>query len=443
MPSIPDELLTQIQRAGWVEVAEIGSGGGGRVYRCISQKLIESVRPFLTTPSREPYPNQVTAPQIDSLFQLLYSVNQEIVALKIPHDIEDSHTRKRMKREIEGMKSINHPAIINLIDADNSENPQWFVMDYHHKGILTDYVSQYEGKPLETLHAIRPIAEGLGQLHKQGLVHRDIKPGNIFIASDGRLVLGDFGIIFTKEEDRTRLTNPEELEGSRDWIPDWVRHHGWEKMTEIADIHMLAKVMYFMVSGGKKVASSQIVTPHSNLATLYPNNNGIHLIYQFLIRCITNNEEDCRFRNADSFLKGIDELIVQLTRNRIPQLLFSIFEPNFPNQFPIPMTGGYGFNEILSTKILIPDGFQRFRGMARVGNSSHSLKGSLKFVLKTQTDQKESCEINLNMSKANLWTSEMALDLPEGLIQDWYEITLEGHATNDGFYLTDFKCYGD
>jgi serine/threonine protein kinase len=446
LESIPPDLQKQIQKAGWVVVKEIGSGGGGTVYRCVSQKLIEGAKPFMTNPGPVTFPTEKTASQIDNLWQILYSDNQEIVALKIPHGIDDYKTRERMKREIHGMQSIAHPALIKLIDIDKSEIPQWFVMEYHHQGILTNHVSRYFCKPLETLNAIRPIAEGLGKLHKKGFVHRDVKPGNIFVASDGKLVLGDFGIIFTKEDDRTRLTKAEECVGSRDWMPDWTRHSGWEEWTAIADIHMLAKIMYFMVSGGEKVASSQISVDTFNFAKLYPGDHGINLIYTFLIKCITNYEEDCRFKEADSFLNGIDELIGQMTRGRIPQLLFNVFEPGFPNQFPILMTGGNGFKEILSTRVIIPNGYQRFRGRARVryNRDNYPATGALRFVLGSQPGKKNESSLgNFRSDPQNEWTPEMVLELPEGLTQDWYEVVLEGNATYHDFYLTDFQWYGE
>jgi serine/threonine protein kinase len=120
---------------------------------------------------------------------------------------------QRLEREIEVLKSVQDPGILRLIDANVSE--RWFVSEYHPGGSLAHYTDRYRGDALSALKAFRSVVEGVAVLHEKGCVHRDIKPSNVFIAADGRLVLGVFGVVFFEDQDRTRITSSFEKVGSR------------------------------------------------------------------------------------------------------------------------------------------------------------------------------------------------------------------------------------
>ena len=85
---------------------------------------------------------------------------------------------------------------------------------------MSDRLETYKGRVLEALLAFRPIVDAVRALHPKNVVHRDIKPDNIFVASDGRLVLGDCGLAF-KVESQDRLTLTWENVGTRDFQPPW------------------------------------------------------------------------------------------------------------------------------------------------------------------------------------------------------------------------------
>jgi hypothetical protein len=78
-----------------------------------------------------------------------------------------------------------------------------------------------QGDVLGSLLAFRSLLEAVAKLHEKGYVHRDIKPDNIFVADDGHLVLGDFGLVIEPGAADGRLTDTYENVGSRDWMPGW------------------------------------------------------------------------------------------------------------------------------------------------------------------------------------------------------------------------------
>jgi serine/threonine protein kinase len=99
----------------------------------------------------------------------------------------------RLRNEVEILKK-NQQGFLKMLDSNESEN--WIVTEYCSNGTLERHLSKYRGKPLASLLAIIPLLRTVAQLHHldRPVVHRDIKPQNIFIGNDGELLLGDFGI---------------------------------------------------------------------------------------------------------------------------------------------------------------------------------------------------------------------------------------------------------
>jgi serine/threonine protein kinase len=215
---------------------------------------------------------------------------------------------RRFEREVEALQSIQHPGILKLIEANVTE--RWFVTEFHPRGTLAKAGSLYKGDAISALTAFRSIVEAVAGLHTKGYVHRDIKSPNVFLATDDRLVLGDFGIVFYEDEQHTRLTETFERVGSRDWMAPWA--HTGKRIDDVKptfDVFSLGKLLWVMVSG------TPILPPyytHRNdgfdLETIFPGEAGMEQINSILDKCVVVDEKQC-FETAEPLLVEVESAL--------------------------------------------------------------------------------------------------------------------------------------
>lgn len=120
-----------------------------------------------------------------------------IHALKVvwPHLLENTETLLRFRREIDTLSSLQHPQLVSLVESGRHEGWFYYVMTYLPGGSLRDRLRE-DGAcdPMEALRLVEEATHPLEFLHERGVVHRDLKPGNLFYDPQGRVVLGDFGL---------------------------------------------------------------------------------------------------------------------------------------------------------------------------------------------------------------------------------------------------------
>jgi serine/threonine protein kinase len=303
---------------GW-EVIEppLGRGGQGTVYKARSpgrtraianarQSLFQAIKqqPNIERIQPPPDPELLLSSFISSMSELSRPDDLviEVGALKQfdinrDGDPEVQAAAQRFEREVEALEFFQHPGILRLIEASVTE--RWFVTEYHPGGTLANASERYRGDALSALKAFRSIVDAVAHLHEKGYVHRDIKSLNVFIAADGRLVLGDFGIVFFEDQEHTRLTSTFERVGSRDWMAPWA-HTG----TRVDDVHPsfdvfpLGKLLWVMVAGRR------ILPPYFThrstdykLEEMFPDRLGMEQINSILDGCIVGSasKAQCRY----------------------------------------------------------------------------------------------------------------------------------------------------
>ncbi len=142
-------------------IEELGKGGMGRVYRAFDKKV------------------------------------EEEVALKLikPEVAADEETLKRFSSELKLARKISHRNVGKMYELMESDGEHFITMEYVAGEDLKSFIRRSRQLTVGTAVAIgKQVAEGLAEAHRLGVVHRDLKPGNIMIDKDGNARIMDFGI---------------------------------------------------------------------------------------------------------------------------------------------------------------------------------------------------------------------------------------------------------
>jgi len=300
----------------WHVIYQLGEGGQGKAYKVIDLKEYKLFdisaqrfeKLFLTSEDETEGNKAISLYQLRNLIWDVIDKENEPkeYVLKEMHDYKRTSdyekAQARIRHEIEAIKSVGHPNLIHIIDSDADFT--WYVTDFYSKGTLTKNIGNFRGNIALTLSTFIPLVEAVIRLHKSGLVHRDIKPDNIFIDTEDNLILGDFGLIYYSDHKRTRISETLENVGSRDWMPIWAQGAFIDQIKPTFDIFCLGKVLWSMISGKRFLRAWYFDKPEFNVENLLPDCPSIGLINPLLKKCIVENEEDC--------LPSVDDLLSEL-----------------------------------------------------------------------------------------------------------------------------------
>jgi serine/threonine protein kinase/Tol biopolymer transport system component len=150
----------------------LGEGGMGVVYRALDTKL-----------------------------------NRPVAIKFLSEELADPAARRRFQREAQMASSLNHPHILTVHDAGEFEGRQYLVTELVDGGTLKDWANSDKRTWRQIVELLTGVADGLATAHQAGVLHRDIKPGNILVSKNGYAKLADFGLAKLDESslgDRTR-----------------------------------------------------------------------------------------------------------------------------------------------------------------------------------------------------------------------------------------------
>jgi serine/threonine-protein kinase len=170
------------------------------------------------------------------------------VAVKRMHSSHgDEMDARRFEREAKIGASLSHPNLVSIFDTEQDEESVLLVMEYVEGETLADLLARGAVEPGRAVAIVRAVAEALEHAHANGIVHRDIKPGNVLLGKDGSVKLADLGI--AKAVERTEITGTGTVLGTPAYMAPEQLEGG--KLGPAVDVYALATMAFEMLTGRK------------------------------------------------------------------------------------------------------------------------------------------------------------------------------------------------
>src|SRR5256884_2255976 len=177
-----------------------------------------------------------------------YEVLGRTVAVKIllPALLEEPGFAERFRGEARTMATINHPGVVDVYDYGSENATAFLVMEYVEGDALSRTLSRV-GRltPARTMALVAQAADALHAAHDKGIVHRDVKPGNLLVRPNGTLVLTDFGI--ARSALVGQLTQAGSVLGTASYISP--EQAAGRVATPLSDVYSLGVVTYQCLAG--------------------------------------------------------------------------------------------------------------------------------------------------------------------------------------------------
>ena len=235
-----------------------------------------------------------------------------------PDQAGDPRALARFEREVRMTARLSHWNTVEIFDYGRTDDGTFFyVMEYLPGLSLEDLLERYGPLPAErVVHLLRQICQGLREAHHIGLIHRDIKPGNIFAAQRGGLYdvvkLVDFGLVKPVGENRSAsLSQDGGISGTPLFMsPEQAR--GLGDLDARSDIYSLGAVAYALLTGRPPfeganpldvmiaLVHDEVVWPSRHRADVPADLEGV------ILRCLAKSRED-RFQDVDSLEQALAE----------------------------------------------------------------------------------------------------------------------------------------
>jgi serine/threonine protein kinase len=182
------------------------------------------------------------------VFRARHDGDGRTVALKVLRDelSADDEYKRRLAREARAAAEVDHPNLAPVLEAGEADGRVYLAIRYV-DGRSLDERLRFDG-PLDVADLVRLAADvgaGLDALHRQGIVHRDVKPANIMLATDGTAVLSDFGL--AKGTAYTVLTKPGQILGTLNYLaPELLRK---QPAGPMSDLYSFGCVLFECLAG--------------------------------------------------------------------------------------------------------------------------------------------------------------------------------------------------
>lgn len=233
----------------------------------------------------------------------------EAVAVKLlhPHLVADDGARERLAREGAALGAIDHPNVVGVRAVVDDASGPAIVMDFVDGRSLAERLEDGALDEGEAGAIALDVTEALRAVHAVGLVHRDVKPGNILLGSDGRTRLVDFGIAADTITDATALTAADGVIGTLRYLAP--ERLAGDTATAATDVWGVGAVLYEMLAGTPAYPSSTVLERAESAHRDLPRPDRVSdAVWSVMERSLAADPAD-RFRDADSLAEALRDAV--------------------------------------------------------------------------------------------------------------------------------------
>ena len=213
---------------------------------------------------------------------------------------------RRFKNEARAAGGLSHPNIVTVYDAGEDGGNLYLAMEFI-EGATLESVLKMERRlsPARTLDIIRQVSAGLDSAHKKGIVHRDVKPGNVMISSDGAVKITDFGIARAGEV----MTMTGQVVGTPNYMsPEQVVG---SQLDGRSDLFSVGVMIYEMITGERPFEGQSITTIMYKIVHETPVpprmlDSSIHPGLSFVIEKALQKSPDARFQTGAELTQALE-----------------------------------------------------------------------------------------------------------------------------------------
>jgi eukaryotic-like serine/threonine-protein kinase len=238
------------------------------------------------------------------------------VALKFlpPEMTRDPKAKQRFIQEARAASAMDHSNICTIFEVDEIENDQLFIsMAYYQGKTLKERIAAGPIELGEAIDIAAQIAKGLAKAHSHGIVHRDVKPGNVFITGDGQVKVFDFGL--AKLAGQLKLTSTGKTMGTVSYMsPEQGRG---EEIGPRTDVWALGVILYEMLTGeppfkGEYDAAVMYSIMNENPAPIDGIRAGVpEELSRIVAKALARSQAE-RYQNVSEMLSDLNALKQQL-----------------------------------------------------------------------------------------------------------------------------------
>lgn len=185
---------------------------------------------------------------------VVYRANEyasgRIVALKMMHmmHLKTPDMLRRFEAEVRAVAALDHPNIMPVYEVGQYDGIPFFSMKFAEHGSLAGKAPEYKNRPRDTAALAAKIARAVSHAHKRGVIHRDLKPGNVLLDADDEPYVADFGIAKIADSQTTSTASTLTL-GTPAYMAPELINGALGEITTAVDIYGLGAILYELLAG--------------------------------------------------------------------------------------------------------------------------------------------------------------------------------------------------